>query len=212
METMLTRYELPRTSPEHRGITSSAILQFVEALERQIHEMHSFMLLRHGSVVAEGWWSPYSAVSPHVLFSVSKSFTSTAVGLAVAEGYFSIDDPVLSFFPDEMPTEASDLLAAMRVRHLLTMTSGQAIDTWGFMVDRPDGNWIKGFFTVPVVHEPGTQFVYNTGATYMLSAIVQKTTGMKIVDYLQPRLIEPLGIRNASWHESPQGITAVGIR
>jgi len=92
---MLTRYELPRTSPEQQGIASSAILQFVEALERQIHEMHSFMLLRHGSVVAEGWWSPYSAESPHLLFSVSKSFTSTAVGLAIAEGYFSIDDPVL---------------------------------------------------------------------------------------------------------------------
>jgi CubicO group peptidase (beta-lactamase class C family) len=208
---MLTRYELPRTSPEQQGITSSAILQFVEALERQIHEMHSFMLLRHGSVVAEGWWSPYRAVSPHLLFSVSKSFTSTAVGLAVAEGYFSIDDPVLSFFPDEMPTEVSEHLAAIRVRHLLTMTSGQAVDTWGFMVDRPDGNWIKGFFTVAVVHEPGTQFVYNTGATYMLSAIVQKTTGMKIIDYLQPRLFEPLGIRNASWQESPQGITAGGI-
>src|SRR5260221_6624695 len=208
---MLTRYELPRTSPEQQGIASSAILQFVEALERQIHEMHSFMLLRHGSVVAEGWWSPYSAESPHLLFSVSKSFTSTAVGLAIAEGHFTIDDSVLSFFPDEMLAEASDLWAAMRVRHLLTMTSGQTMDTWISMVDRPDGNWIKGFLTVPVVHEPGTQFVYNTGATYMLSAIVQKTTGMKIIDYLQPRLFEPLGIRNASWQESPQGITAGGI-
>src|SRR5437763_10957724 len=104
---MPTKYQLPRTSPEQQGITSSAILQFVEALERQIHEMHSFMLLRHGSVVAEGWWSPYSAVSPHLLFSVSKSFTSTAVGLAVAEGYFSIDDTVLSFFLVEILTVAS---------------------------------------------------------------------------------------------------------
>jgi len=208
---MVTRYELPRTSPEQQGIPSSAILRFVEALERQIHEMHSFMLLRHGRVVAEGWWSPYSAVSPHLLFSLSKSFTSTAVGLAIAEGYFSIDDPVLSFFPDEMPAGASDLWVAMRVRHLLSMTSGQASDTWALMVDRPDGNWIKGFFTVPVVHEPGTQFVYNTGASYLLSAIVQKTTGMKLLDYLQPRLFEPLGIGNASWQESPQGITAGGI-
>jgi CubicO group peptidase (beta-lactamase class C family) len=211
MEAMFTSYELPRTSPEQQGIPSSAILRFAEALERQVHEMHSFMLLRHGSVVAEGWWSPYSAVFPHLLFSVSKSFTSTAVGFAIAEGYFSIDDPVLSFFPDEMPTEASDLLAAMRVRHLLSMTSGQAIETWPSMVDRPDGNWIKGFFAIPVVHEPGTKFVYNTGATYILSAIVQKTAGMKIIDYLQPRLFEPLGIRNAAWQESPQGITAGGI-
>ncbi len=208
---MATRYELPRTSPEQQGIVSSAILRFVEALERQIHEIHSFMLLRHGVVVAEGWWFPYSADQPHLLFSVSKSFMSTAVGLAVAEGYFSIDDPVLSFFPDEMPPEGGDYMAAMRVRHLLTMTSGQAVDTWGSMVDRLDGNWIKGFFAVPVVHKPGTHFVYNTGATYMLSAIVQKTTGMKVIDYLQPRLFEPLGISHASWQESPQGMTAGGI-
>src|SRR5215213_7827926 len=101
---MLTKGEhgLPRTSPERQSIASSAILQFVEALESQIHEIHSFMLLRHGNVVAEGWWSPYDPAHPHLIFSLSKSFTSTAVGLAVAEGHFSLDDPVLSFFPEEI--------------------------------------------------------------------------------------------------------------
>ena len=210
---MLTKGEqgLPRTSPERQGIASSAILRFVEALESQIHEIHSFMLLRHGSVVAEGWWSPYGREYPHMLFSLSKSFTSTAVGLALSEGRFSIDDPVLSFFPDETPAEVSDLLAAMRVRHLLTMSTGQAADTWSSMVDRADGNWIKGFFEIPVVNEPGSQFVYNNGASYMLSAIVQKTTGMTVREYLEARLFEPLGIENATWQESPQGITAGGI-
>ncbi|MBZ0285461.1 MAG: beta-lactamase family protein [Anaerolineae bacterium] len=204
-------HDLQRTSPERQGIASAAVLQFVEALESQIHEIHSFMLLRHGSVIAEGWWSPYGREHPHLLFSLSKSFTSTAVGLAIAEGYFSIDDPVLSFFPDETPAGESELLAGMCVRHLLSMSTGQAEDTWSYVVDRPDGNWIKGFFSVPVVHTPGTHFLYNTGATYMLSAIVQKTTGMKLVDYLTPRLFEPLGIEKAAWSESPQGITAGGI-
>jgi CubicO group peptidase (beta-lactamase class C family) len=200
-----------RTSPERQGMASSAILGFVEELERQVHEIHSFMLLRHGSVVAEGWWSPYRREHPHMLFSLSKSFTSTAVGLASAEGYFSIDDPVLSFFPEETPAEPGDLLAGMRVRHLLSMTTGQAVDTWAGMLGRPDGNWIRGFFEVPVVHAPGTWFVYNTGASYMLSAIVQKTTGLKLVDYLGPRLFAPLGIEQAAWDESPQGIAAGGI-
>ncbi len=210
---MLTQTEqtLPRTSPEHQGIASSAILQFVDALEREIHETHSFMLLRHGSVVAEGWWSPYQREHPHALFSLSKSFTSTAIGLAAAEGCLSLDDPLLSFFPDEAPPESSDFLAAMRVRHLLSMTTGQAVDTWSHMVDRTDGNWIRGFLSVPVLYPPGTHFVYNTGATYMLSAILQKVTGSKLVDYLQPRLFEPLGITRVSWQESPQGITAGGI-
>ncbi|MDX2076470.1 MAG: serine hydrolase [bacterium] len=206
-----TEHHLPRTSPEKHGMASSAILRFVEALESQIHEIHSVMLLRHGNVIAEGWWSPYSHAHPHVLFSVSKSFTSTAVGLAVTEGRFSLDDPVLNFFPEDTPAEVSDLLAMMRVRDLLSMSTGQAEDTWSYMVDRPDGNWIKGFLDVPVLHTPGTHFLYNTGATYMLSAIVQKTTGMKLLDYLQPRLFEPLGIENATWQESPQGITAGGI-
>ncbi|MCB9453944.1 MAG: serine hydrolase [Anaerolineaceae bacterium] len=207
-----TGHELQRATPESQGVTSSAVLQFVEAVESQIHEIHSFMLLRHGQVIAEGWWSPYRHEHPHLIFSLSKSFTSTAVGLAIAEGHFSIDDPVLSFFPEEIPANGSDdLLVALRVRHLLTMSTGQAVDTWSAMVERPDDNWIRGFFDVPVLHVPGTHFVYNTGATYMLSAIVQQTTGMKLVDYLQPRLFAPLGIEDAVWQESPQGITAGGI-
>src|SRR4051812_35347262 len=154
---MLTKVEhgLPRTSPEQQGIASAAILRFVEALESQVHEIHSFMLLRHGSVVAEGWWLLYGRETPHMLFSLSKSFTSTAVGLALSEGRFSIDDPVVSFFPEERPVEVSDLLAALSVRHLLTMSTGQASDTWSSMLERADGNWIKGFFEVPVVHAPG---------------------------------------------------------
>lgn len=204
-------YDLPRATPESQGIASSAVLQLIEALESQIHEIHSFMLLRRGKVVAEGWWLPHRREYPHMLFSLSKSFTSTAVGLAIAEGRFSIDDPVLSFFPEKTPLDLNDSLAAMRVQHLLSMSTGQAVDTWSYMVNRPDGDWIKGFLEVPVVHRPGTHFVYNTGATYMLSAIVQKTTGMKLVDYLKPRLFEPLGIESASWQESPQGITAGGI-
>jgi len=204
-------YQFPRTSPERQGIASAAVLQFVEAVEREIHELHSFMLVRHGCVIAEGWWSPYRREDPHMLFSLSKSFTSTAVGLAVSEGRFSIDDSVLSFFPNEAPAEISDWLAAMQVRHLLTMTSGHEADSWAFMAEETDRAWVKRFFEVPVLHAPGKHFVYDSGATYILSAIVQKTTGMKLVDYLTPRLFEPAGIENARWQESPEGINRGGI-
>lgn len=204
------RQELERTTPESYGIASAAVLQFFEAVEHQIHELHSVMILRHGCVVAEGWWSPYQADDLHSLFSVSKSFTSTAVGLAISEGHFSIDDPVISFFPDEMSAETSDFLKALRIRHLLTMTTGHTDDTLAYMLDRPDGNWLKGFFETPIRHAPGTHFVYNTGATYILSAIVQKTTGLTLIDYLTPRLFEPLGIEKATWEESPQGINVGG--
>ncbi len=203
-------HPLPRTSPENQGLPSSAVLRFVETLEREANEMHSFMLLRHGSVVAEGWWAPYQSEFPHLLFSLSKSFTATAVGLAMSEGRFSIDDPVFAFFPEEAPV-ASDLFIGLRVRHLLSMTTGHAVDTWEHMVGRPDGNWVRGFFEVPLVYAPGTHFLYNTGATHLLSAIVQKTSGVKLNEYLAPRLYAPLGFRAALWTESPQGITTGGI-
>jgi CubicO group peptidase (beta-lactamase class C family) len=202
---------LQRRSPEQQGVNSSAILRFIEALESRIHELHSFMLLRHGSVIAEGWWSPYGREHPHMLYSLSKSFTSTAVGLAVTEGCFSLDDRVLSFFPDEKPAEVNEHLTEMQVRHLLSMSTGHDVDTWSFMVERADGGWIKAFFEVPVLHPPGTHFLYNTGATYVLAAIVQKATGMKMLDYLQPRLFETLGIGHATWEESPEGIALGGI-
>lgn len=206
-----TNPPMQRTPPEQQGIASSAVLRFVEALERDLHEIHSFMLVRHGNVVAEGWWSPYEHGRPHMMFSVSKSFTSTAVGLAVAEGFLGIDDLVLPYFSEQAPKDMNGYWAVVSVRHLLTMATGQAIDTWSSMVGRADGNWIKGFFEVPVQYAPGTHFVYNTGATYILSAIVQKTTGMKVLDFLESRLFGPLGIKNAKWPESPEGITMGGI-
>ncbi len=99
-------FSFPRSTPEAQGISSAAILPFVEEAEQKLDALHSIMIVRHGQVVAEGWWAPYAANEPHMLYSLSKSFTSTAVGLAVAEGKLSVDDPVLNFFPDEAPARA----------------------------------------------------------------------------------------------------------
>ena len=199
--------KLPRSTPEAQGISSSAILAFIEAADREIDAMNSFMLVRNGHVVAEGWWSPYDAESPHVLYSLSKSFTSTAVGLAIAEGKLSIHDPVISFFQEDAPAEPSDNLRAMRVHDLLRMSTGHQTEAALQASDEP---WTKTFLHHPVPFKPGTHFVYNTPATYMLSAIVQKVTGETVLDYLQPRLFEPLGIDNPIWGTSPQGITLGG--
>lgn len=202
---------LLRSTPEEQGISSQAVLDFVNEAEKNIHELHSLMLLRHGRVVAEGWWSPYKPELPHMLWSLSKSFTSTAVGLAVAEGRLTIEDKVLSFFPEEAPNVISEHLAAMRVRDLLSMSTGHAEDTTGAVTTTPDGKWIKAFLALPVEFEPGTHFVYNICATYMLAAIVQKITGSMLIDYLTPRLFEPLGIEGAAWDVSPEGINTGGF-
>ena len=203
--------QLSYSAPEAQGIASSAILAFVEAVEQHIESLHSFMLLRHGQVLAQGWWAPYEAERPHMLFSLSKSFTSTAIGLAVAEGRLSIDDLVLSFFPEDAPANPSAHLAAMRVHDLLSMSTGHAEDTTPYLGQQPDGNWAKAFLAQPVEHAPGTHFLYNTGATYMLSAIIQKLTGGTLLDYLRPRLLTPLGIEQASWETCPRGINVGGF-
>jgi CubicO group peptidase (beta-lactamase class C family) len=203
---------LPRSTPEAQGIPSSAILGFVEAAEKNVDALHSLMVLRHGQVVAEGWWGPYERDDPHVLFSLSKSFTSTGIGLAIAEGRLSLDDTVLSFFPENAPAEPSENLKAMRVRDLLAMSTGHhAADIEGFSFTRADPPLTRAFLALPVAHKPGTHFVYNTPASYMLSAILQKATGTTLVDYLRPRLFEPLGIRNPKWDASPQGVSLGGF-
>ena len=200
--------ELP--TPESLGISSQAVLNFVEAAEKERKDdLHSFILLRHGQIAAQGWWNPYNPESPHMLFSLSKSFTSTAIGIAQAEGLLNINDKVISFFPDKMPKDSSKNLQAMRIRDLLTMNTGHNDDATGRMT-KDSTSWIKGFLSLPVEHKPGTHFVYNSAATYMLSAIIQKVTGKTLLDYLTPRLFEPLGIQHATWDSSPEGINIGG--
>jgi CubicO group peptidase (beta-lactamase class C family) len=199
---------LPRGLPAAEGVNPAGIVKFLETMEARRFELHSFMLLRHGKVVAETWWAPYAPELPHCLYSLSKSFTSTAVGLAAAEGRLSVDDRVISFFPESSPPQVSDHLAAMRVRDLLCMAAGHEKDPQNEMVKSDD--WVRGFLAQPLVRAPGTQFVYSSAATYMCSAIVQKVTGMTVFDYLRPRLFEPLGITGVTWDTCPRGINTGG--
>lgn len=197
---------LPRSTPESQGVSSSAICNFIETANSKIESMHSFMLLRHGHVVAEAWWSPESPTKPHVLWSLSKSFTSTAVGLAVDEGKLSIDDRVMKYFDGKLPENPSDNLKAMRIRDLLTMSTGHQDEV--LLKDKTD--WVSAFLAHPVPHKPGTHFKYNTPATFMQSAIVQQVTGQTVVDYLQTRLFDPLGIDKPTWDKSPDGYSLGG--
>ena len=196
---------LPRSSPETQGVSSAAVREFVEAADKAVDTMHSFVLVRHGHVVAECWWKPESAEKPHVMYSLSKSFCSTAVGLVAAEGRLIIDDPVLKFFPDEARRAVGEIENDARARpaHHVHRPPDRT-------EAHPDEPWVKSFLAHPVEHKPGAHFLYNSAGTYMCSAIVQKVTGQTALDFLRPRLFEPLGIEGAEWSASPQGISAGG--
>jgi hypothetical protein len=201
---------LPRSAPENQGVGSESILEFLAAVETAKLEFHSLMVLKHGQVITEGWWKPYAADLKHMLFSLSKSFTSSAIGFLVEAGTFGLNDAAISFFPDDLPLEISHNLKALKVRHLLCMATGHQDDPTNSPEIRDSQNWIKTILEQEIEFEPGTHFVYNSGASFLLSAIVQKVTGQTLLEFLKPRLLEPLGIKNATWASNVQGINFGG--
>ena len=196
--------------PIRRGKASAALdeafASYLQAVADSSEELHSIMVLQHGKVLEEKLFVPDTA---HILNSVSKTFTATAVGFAIKEGLLSLDDKVVDLFPESLPEKVSDTLARVTIRHLLTMNCGHGKDPTG-SVRNGDGDWVKAFLSWPIEYEPGTCYCYNSLGTYMLSAAVQKVTGQKVVDYLEPRLWQPLGIEKPYWQESPAGINTGG--
>jgi CubicO group peptidase (beta-lactamase class C family) len=200
---------IPRSTPEAEGVSSLAIEKFIESFKKEKHELHSVMILRHGKVISEAWWSPYAPELKHSMYSVSKSWTSTAVGFAVSENKLKVSDKVVSFFPEYTDLPTNNFLKDLTVKDLLTMSVGHKTEPLrSVIVMQPD--WIRGFLKTPIEYTPGTKFLYNTLATYMLSAIVQKVTGKSILTYLEPRLFKPLGISGVDWEYDAKGINTGG--
>lgn len=202
--------ELPRGIAEAEGFDSEAILNFLDAIKTSGLEWHSFMLVKNGKVISEAWWKPFASANKHTLYSLSKSFTSTAIGILIDEGKLTVNEPVIKFFPDELPQEISENLKNMTVKHLLTMNTGHNTDTMPEFRRFENQTWIKSFLNHPVIHKPGSHYLYNTGATYMLGAILHKITGQTLEQFLQPRLFAPLNIIGYDWEKSPQGLNTAG--
>lgn len=161
---------------------------------------------QHGEIIAEHRWRSDDDVE---LYSASKTFISMAAGIAMSEGYFKLSDKVVDFFPEYVPENPDGKLLNMTVKNLLTMSTGHAccpiMKAFGSGFEPVD--WVKLFFDEPLVYEPGTHFVYNNCATYMVSAIIRKTTGLNTREFLIPRIFTPLHIFNPQWDVCPRGIT-----
>jgi CubicO group peptidase (beta-lactamase class C family) len=198
--------DLPRSAPSTQGVDATGLAAFIDALESSPGiEPHSVMLLRHGHVVAEAWWAPYTPGQPHLVYSLSKIFTATALGIAVGEGLVSPDDTVLDFFP-ELDEEITDpRKRALLVRHIATMASGDVTDTLLAAYTKGGGDILRGFLLTPPQQPPGTVFTYNQPCTNALVRIIRRVSGQSLVDYLRPRLLDPLGITDVGWQADPQG-------
>lgn len=186
--------EFERVTPEEAGIDSAAVETFLKKEKEAGVELHSFMIVKDGKVAAEGWADPYRKDLRHPMFSFSKTLTAVAVGLAREEGILSLDEKLVDIFPEYCPESVSENLSKADIRSLLTMSCGHKVEMTKAEADRYGGNWIRTFLSHPFPFEPGKVFQYNTWGTDLLSAIIQKKTGLRLTEYLKPRLTDPLGI------------------
>jgi CubicO group peptidase (beta-lactamase class C family) len=197
---------LPRSPPQEQQVDPAAILRFLDAVEDHPGvEMHSLMVVRHGHVVAEGWWAPYSAERPHLLYSLSKSFTSTAAAFAQAEGLLDLDDPVVSHFAEFAADIVDPRSRSIKIRHVASMASGHTREMLDEALARDRAEPVRGFLLIPPDGEPGTVFAYSQPCTYTLASIIQRNAGMRLTQYLRPRLFDPLGIGRVGWQTLPPG-------
>ena len=199
--------KLQRVSPESAGISSKRTQQLLKDLCSIGNELHGFMLAVDGKVICNSFAKPYGPSIPHSCHSLGKSYTATAIGLAVTQGYLTVEDKLVDIFKDEIAAMGIELQPGMekvRVRDLLSMSSG----TDGMPAF--DDNWFENFLAAKIIHEPGTSFLYNTTGASMLGAIAEKVTGQNMVAYLQKNLFDKIGIEPAEiiWQSFASGITA----
>lgn len=203
---MIRRKEFERVRPESVGITSGDIEWLLDRLESGFTEPHGLMIMRHGKICAEGWWSPYAPGIRHGQQSHSKTYAATAVGIAYTEGLVGLDERIIDIFPEEAPENPSDYLRELTVHHVLCMGCGMD------EMPEPSRHWIRDFLHTPIKHKPGTAYMYNSMGSSLLSAIVIRKAGMGMHEYLKERLYDKIGIfsDNHVWMRLPDGCEVGG--
>lgn len=199
---------IPRAkTPQSVGVSAEIVNDFFKNAKHKNLEYHSLMVIRNGKVAVEWYNEPFDKDTNHSVYSVSKSFTSTAIGFAVSEGLVSLDDKLLDFFPEHTPKKPDPRFDKLTIHNLLRMSSGKKAS---ILSDKGKVDWIDDYINSPWVFEPGEKFLYVNENIYMLSAIINKVTGMTMREYLRPRLFEPLGIDYPFWETDKNGIEAGG--
>ncbi|HWR22984.1 MAG TPA: glycosyltransferase [Feifaniaceae bacterium] len=194
---------LPRSTPEDQGMNSRDILTLYHSLDSSLaSNLHAMMVVKNGHVISEGYWAPYGKEYPHQLYSLSKSITGIAIGMLVDEGKLSLSERLVDIFADKVADPSAHHYKDATVWNLLTMSTGSRFNEVGSALG-PD--WEQEFLDAGTRFPVGTQFCYNSMNSYMLAAIVRRKAKMGLLEYLEPRLFEPLGIRDVSWDTCPMG-------
>ncbi len=198
-----------KSSPEETGIPGECIIRFIDRLHQRQIPMHSLLLMHHDRLVFEGYYAPLTAHSLHRMFSISKSFTSIAIGLLADEGRLSLEDPVIKYFPEKLPDKDSihPWVAQMTIKDMLMMRTCHASTTYKLDMS---SDWVTSFFTTQPTHPPGTIFHYDTSAAHTLCALAEKLTGQNMLDYIKEKL-HILGFSEESYMiKDPFGVSMGG--
>lgn len=187
---------LPTAAPIEAGIPASSILNLLDRLDHYRVNLHSLLLMRHGKLVAEGYYAPNGPTDLHRMFSICKTLNALAIGLLEEEGKLKLDDPITSFFPDKVPSDAHPWILEMTVRNLLMMRTCHASTTYKYNVHK---EWVESFFTTPPTHKPGTVFHYDTSAAHVLCVLVKRLSGMSMLDYLKEKVLRKIGWSETSY-------------
>jgi CubicO group peptidase (beta-lactamase class C family) len=198
---------LPRSVPSAERVDARSVLALLDRLGERSVECYSIMVVRHGRVVAEGWWAPYSPARPHLLYSLTKSFISLAVGFAVADGLLGVDDRVVDVLDDHVPADVSPQASQLSVQHLLTMTTGHRADMLTDAWALEPADLVKDFLRVPAPEPAGTRHAYNNPTSFVLARMVERVTGRSVPDLLDDRLFRPMGVEHADWDRVASGAT-----
>ncbi|NLC43919.1 MAG: serine hydrolase [Clostridiales bacterium] len=192
----------PTAQPELMGISSKQILSFLQKAEDNAIMLHSMLMMRRGHVIAEGYYEPFTEDRMHRMYSVSKTFASTAIGLLVDEGRISLDDHVCDYFQDKLPENPHPYILDMRIRDLLKMATPHGTTTYSLAAE----DWASTFFTTEPNHPAGTIFNYDTSGSYILNVLVERVTGKPYLEYLKDKVLRELGFSEEAWCiKAPEG-------
>ncbi len=196
---------LPAAPPEEHGLDSTRLAEVLTAMPDASPGIHSLVLVRNGSLLADASFYPYDGATPHGLESVTKAITSALAGIAADQGLLGLDDSVLSFFPDREIANVDERKERLTVADLANMTTGLDCSDRSLDEMRASEDWVRFVLDLPMNHEPGTAWGYCNPATHLLSAVITEATGMSTLGFATRNLFDPLDIAEVIWPSDPQG-------